>query len=139
MKTRFYKFLSLTLCVIMTMTALCAGIASAEEQSADITGKPFPDFTATDSTGQPFTLSEALKDHEAVVINFWATWCGPCHNEFPFLNEAYEKYHDRVAFIALSTEDKDTLEKIEAYRKENSISFRSCHILVTINHHAHVV
>ena len=100
-----------------------AGTASAEEKNTTVLGKPFPDFTATDTEGNLFTLSEALKDHEAVLINFWATWCGPCRNEFPFLNEAYEKYRGRVAFIALSTEKKDTMEKIEAYRKENGISF----------------
>lgn len=45
----------------------------------------------TDSEGKTFTLSEALKDHEAVLINFWATWCDPCKNEFPMLNKVYEE------------------------------------------------
>jgi len=102
---------------------LLAGIAAAEEKDKDILGKPFPDFTVKDTEGNTFTLSEALKDHEAVLINSWATWCGPCRNEFPDLNKAYEKYHDKVAFIALSMEQKDTIEKIAEYRKENGISF----------------
>ena len=80
-------------------------------------------------------MSEALKDHEAVLINFRATWYMPCRNEFPYLNEAYEKYRDRVAFIALSTEPKDTADRIEAYRKENGlISFAGapdvCHVTI---------
>ena len=112
------KILALLLSVM-----LLAGIASAEETQDDFLGKPFPDFTVTDTEGNSFTLSEALKDHEAVLINFWATWCGPCNKEFPYLNEAYGKYRDRVAFIALSTEKKDTIEEIEAYRKENGIDF----------------
>ena len=77
----------------------------------------------TDTEGNSFSLSETLKGHEAVLINFWATWCGPCLNEFPYLNEAYLKYNDRVAFIALSTENKDTMEEIGAYRQENGIAF----------------
>ena len=77
----------------------------------------------TDTEGNSFSLSETLKGHEAVLINFWATWCGPCLNEFPYLNEAYLKYSDRVAFIALSTENKDTMEEIGAYRQENGIAF----------------
>ena len=123
MKDLFFRIMLLITCVIMTMPALYAGTASAEEAKKDFLGKPFPDFTVTDSEGNPFTLCEALKDHEAVLINFWATWCGPCRNEFPYLNEAYEKYCGRVAFIALSSDPKDTQEKIEAFRRENGISF----------------
>lgn len=99
---------------------LCASPASAEDFA--FLGKPFPDFTATDTDGNTFTLSGALKDRQAVVINLWATWCGPCRNEFPFLEEAYEKYRDKVAFIALSVEDKDTLETIAAYRSEMKLT-----------------
>ena len=99
---------------------LCCGIAQAEDSG--ILGKPFPDFTVTDVDGNTFTLSEALKHYEAAVINIWATWCGPCRMEFPFLNEAYAKYGDRVAFISLSSEENDTNEVIAAFRAENGLS-----------------
>ena len=100
---------------------LCAGAAAAEDTG--ILGQPFPDFSATDTEGNPFVLSEALKDHEAALINIWATWCPPCEAEMSFLNEAYMKYGDRVAFIALSREDEDTPEIIEAYRQAHGLSF----------------
>ena len=74
----------------MMVLALCVSIAGAEA-TKDFLGKPFPDFTVTDSEGKTFTLSEALKGHEAVLINFWATWCDPCKNEFPMLNKVYEE------------------------------------------------
>ena len=73
------KFLSCLLALF-----LCFGIAQAE--GTGILGKPFPDFSVTDCDGNTFTLSEALKGHEAVLINLWATWCPPCRLEFPFLN-----------------------------------------------------
>lgn len=114
---------ALMMCMVMIILALFAGTASAEEGSDSYLGKPFPDFTVTDTDGNTFTLSEALKDHEAVLINFWATWCEPCAMEFPFLNEACKNYGDRVAFIALSNEPKDTIEKIAEYRKESGIAF----------------
>ena len=118
MKNRFYRMLL----IYMAVLALCAG-AAAEEKHTAFLGKPFPDFTVTDTEGNTFTLSEALKDHEAVLINFWTTWCFPCRMEFPFLNEAYEQYGDRVAFIALSGEKNDTAEKIAFFRRENRILF----------------
>ena len=101
--------------------ALCFGAAAAEETT--ILGKPFPDFTAVDTQGNTFTLSEQLKTHEAVLINLWATWCPPCKMEMPYLNEVYEAYKDRVAFIALSKEPNDTAEKIDAYIRDNGILF----------------
>ena len=53
------KILALLLSIM-----LLAGIASAEETQDDFLGKPFPDFTVTDTDGNSFTLSEALKDHD---------------------------------------------------------------------------
>ena len=100
---------------------LCAVPVSADGRG--FLGQPFPDFTAVDTQGNTFVLSEALEEHEAVLLNLWATWCPPCEAEMPFLNEACEQYGDRVAFIALSIEDEDSLEEIEAYRLEHGIAF----------------
>lgn len=111
----------LIIVLLVLLLAMCVSAAAAD--SADFLGKPFPDFSVTDTDGNTFTLSEALKDHDAVLINFWATWCPPCENEFPFLQELWEKYSDRVAFIALSSEEDDTLEMIAAYRESHGITF----------------
>jgi peroxiredoxin len=109
------------LLILFALTLFLAVSASAEDESP-ILGKPFPDFTVTDIDGNTFTLSEALKDHEAVLINFWATWCGPCRNEFPAINKVYEEYKDKVAFIALSIEPKDSNEVISSFREENGLT-----------------
>ena len=113
------KKLKLVLTLVLAVM-LCTGAAVAE--NTEILGQPFPDFTAKDTEGNEFTLSEALKDHEAVLINIWATWCPPCRNEFPDLNEVYLEYRDRVAFIALSSEGNDTDSVIEGFRKELGLS-----------------
>ena len=109
------------LLILLALALFLAVSASAEEESP-LLGKPFPDFTVTDTDGKTFTLSEALKDHEAVLTNFWASWCGPCRNEFPAINKVYEEYKDRVAFIALSKEPKDTNEIISSFRQENGLT-----------------
>ena len=73
----FTRSISLVLLALL----LCFGMAAAEDTV--MLGEPFPDFTVIDTQGNAFTLSEALKDHEAVLINIWATWCPPCEAEMP--------------------------------------------------------
>lgn len=108
--------------VLLIMVLALAAVSAAAEES-ELLGKPFEDFTATDTEGNTFTLSEALKDHEAVLINLWATWCGPCQNEMPYLENLWKTYGDRVAMIALSSDPEDTTEKITAFREEFGITF----------------
>ena len=40
-----------------------------------------------------------------VVVNLWASWCAPCREEMPLLQEAYERYDDRIGFLGVNTED----------------------------------
>ena len=127
MKNRFRKALVWLTCAVMMMT-LWTGTATAEgEKNTDFLGKPFPDFSVTDTEGKTFTLSEALKDHQAAMIVFWATWCGPCEREFPYLEEVYQKYGDRVAFIALNEEKRETEDEIKAYRAEHGLTIPMGH------------
>ena len=107
--------------LIVTILVLCLGAASAD--TGFELGQPFMDFTTTDTEGNTFTLSEALKNHEAVLLNIWATWCGPCQGEFPDLEKAYQAYKDKVAFIALSYDNEDTIEKIAAFKDEYKLTF----------------
>ena len=86
-------------------------------------GMLLPDFSVTTAEGETFTLSESLKDHDLVLINLWATWCGYCKMEFPYLEEAYEEYKDRVEVITLSTEYSDTAEVMLEFAKENNLTF----------------
>ena len=60
--------------------AMCLGCAALAEETALVyaLGAPMPDFTFTDINGVSHTLSETLKEKEMVLINLWATRCGPC-------------------------------------------------------------
>lgn len=108
--------------LILLALSLFLAVSAFAEEGTDFLGKPFPDFTVTDVDGNMFTLSEALNGHEAVVINFWATYCPPCIAEFPEVNAVYEEYKDKVAFIALSTYTADTDDVIKDFRQEHNLT-----------------
>ena len=107
--------------LVLALAALYMGSALADAKG--LKGKTWPDFSVKTADGGTFTLSESLKTHDLVLINFWATWCGPCQYEFPFLEKAWEQYADRVDVIALSVEDRDTNKKIKQFAAENGLKF----------------
>lgn len=85
------------------------------------------DFTVECIDGSTFTLSEALKDHELVLINLFFTGCPPCRMEFPFLQEAWEQNSDRVAVIALTPDPADSDAVLTAYAQELGLGFPIAH------------
>ena len=110
------------LAVLFIILAFCVlGTATADE--SPVLGKPFPDFQTMDTERNVFSLSEALQDHDAVLINLWASWCHPCKKEYPFLNEAYEKYRDRVAFIGMTIDSEDTWDILREMKEEYAMAY----------------
>lgn len=85
-------------------------------------GDAILDFSVTTSDGKEYVLSQLLQEKEAVMINFWFMECVPCRAEFPHIQEAYEKYSDKVAVLALNPLDSDDAS-IEAFRQENGYTF----------------
>lgn len=79
------------------------------------------DFSYLTADGQTVRLSELLKTKKLVIINFWATWCGPCRSEFPAINTAYSENMDDVAMVAFST--SDNAEACAKFRAENEYLF----------------
>ena len=75
------------------------------------------DFSVTAADGTVYTLFELLEQKQAVVLNFWYLDCQPCLAEFPFLQEAYTEYSDRIAVLGMNP--IDTVEDIAAFQKEN--------------------
>ena len=110
------------LTALLIILILCIGTAAADDLS-EFLGKPFPDFSLKDTKGNVFTLSEALQDHDAVLINILTTWCGPCIRELPILSEACRQYGDKVAFIGMSNDPDDSILDVANLRIENHVPF----------------
>lgn len=113
----------LTGCADRTPTAPAEDATAGEDAPGGEGGVALADFTVETADGGSFTLSKALEDHQLVLINLWATWCGWCTVEFPYLQEAYEQNKDSVAVIALSVESGDSAETIRDYARENGLTF----------------
>ena len=87
------KMRMLLLMAVLTML-LCMVSACAFAEGGYKLGDKVEDFSVTLSDGSTFTLSEALTEKKAVLLNFWASWCSPCKLEMPAMNEAYGKLSD---------------------------------------------
>ena len=67
-----------TLALMLALTLCLTSAAWAESPAAGHLGEVLPDFTVDTIDGGTFTLSEALAEKDMVLINLWASWCGPC-------------------------------------------------------------
>jgi len=89
--------------------------------TADIADGPAPDFTLKSSSGENLRLSEFRG--EVVMINFWASWCGPCRQEMPLLDELYSQYKPLgFTILGVNVEQDPTQAKQMLNDKQSEVS-----------------
>jgi thiol-disulfide isomerase/thioredoxin len=83
---------------------------------------PSKDFEVAALDSRPMRLSTL--QGKVVLVNFWATWCTPCTQEMPVLEELYRKYRERgLEILAVSVDEEASRYKVERFVKEQALSF----------------
>jgi len=107
---------ALRICLLAGSLALLLPLsASAVEE-----GRPAPDFTLKSLAGKNLKLSEMTGN--VVLINFWASWCGPCREEMPLLNALHNKYAP-LGFSVLGVNVEENVDAARGFMKDFPVDF----------------
>ncbi|MGI1679615.1 MAG: TlpA family protein disulfide reductase [Cellvibrionaceae bacterium] len=104
---------------ILSVLLISLSFAAATQASQKLSGSAY-DFTLPSNSGKNVRLSELRG--EVVMINFWASWCGPCRQEMPILEELYQRY-SRAGFTILGVNVEPDSEEANKILNNVKISF----------------
>ncbi len=113
------------ICILLAVLLFAAlgATAYAESGIGVEPGQTMPDFTVSLTDGTTATLSTLLKEKDLVVLNIFASWCGPCEREFPEMEAVYQTHSDTMVIVSVSGDPNDTMEIISAYKDSHKLSF----------------
>ena len=106
--------------VTVLASATLALVSFGGLAASDLTGQSAPDFALKSASGDNLRRSEFRGD--VVMINFWATWCGPCRQEMPLLDDLYARYN-RVGFNLLGVNIDDDAGRAMQMIEELGVNF----------------
>jgi len=99
---------------------LLAGDDEPDEPSSPLVGKPAPDIEQELLDGSHFSL-KGLKDQKVVILDFWATWCGPCVQEMPIIAKVADEYRDKDVALYCVNQREDA-GKIRKFLDQKSLN-----------------
>ncbi len=105
--------------VIRVFTLLTFVFVATASNASSISGKA-PDFTLKSRSGQNIRLSDLRG--QVVMLNFWASWCGPCRQEMPILEQLHKRY-GKLGFTVVGVNVEQDTSKAVAYLRDIKVSF----------------
>jgi peroxiredoxin len=104
-----------------SLVSQAASVSSANLEPAPIKGHPAPDFALKTLDGKTIRLSDYKG--KPVLLNFWATWCGPCRAEFPDFQRAWTDNANQLVIIGINNTTTDDKAQIPAFLDEFGVTF----------------
>lgn len=94
-------------------------LKAEEKRKTVAAGKLFKDVSAIGTDGKEINLSDIVSKNEYTLLEFWASWCGPCRGEFPHLKKAYSIYHKKGFEIFALSFDENKKQWLRALEQED--------------------
>lgn len=91
--------------------------AGQETEQEELTGQPAADFALADLEGRTHRLSE--ERGKVVMLDFWATWCGPCRMQMPAVDKLYQEFKSK-GLVVFAVNQREPADRARAYIKKNS-------------------